>query len=255
MSILGATNEFVVGNPLNISISTDYSLPRTKGVKAPNSPGWYPISITSTSASKNQQVGDFLYVYPGSIPNFTVEAVPFTAEQSALFTFNFRLNRSINSNSDSTTKGRILIDFPVGPHAFQPDLGTGLQSGQHLGCIINGLSTQTALNCRLILSAGLGLPSAVEVVGFTSIEAGTSVTIYLANVTNPNSTLGEYIFTLRTEHIDVASGSITPIEYTTYSLWQYIQPVNSSVQTSSSSFWCPNPVWFSPWPASKDIEY
>ena len=231
LAFLGATNDFVVGTPLNVSISTDYSLPRTKGVKAPSSPGWHPISIRSASESQIQQVGDFLYIYPDSIPSFTVEAVPFTAEQSALFTFNLKLNQPINSNMDPTTKGRILIDFPVGPYAFQPDLGTGLQSGQHLGCVIDGLSTQTALNCRLILSAGKSLPSAIEIVGFTSIAAGTSITIYLANVTNPSSTLGEYIYTLRTEHIDIDSGSITPIEYTTYSLWQYIQPIDPSVQT------------------------
>jgi len=214
-----------------LSVSTDYSIPSQKGALAPSTAGWYPVFLTLTnSASASQKVGDFLYIYPNSIPDFYVEATPITANQPAMYTFHIKLNKTINSNSDTKTRGRIFIDFPIGEGYFAKDLGTGKLPGEYLGCNIVGL--QGTIDCRLLPSPAGNLSTSVELIGFSKLSnINTNITIRIANIYNPVNTTGEYLFALRTEHVTVSTGDITPLEYTTFSFWHNVQDLSSTFQT------------------------
>ena len=232
------------GTSVTISLTTDFTVPSKQGIQAPSTPGWYHIiaSLYGTYLGSLDQMGKYVYVYPTSIPAFQVTSACASASQYAMYTITFQLKTAINAYTDTTTKGRILIEFPVvGSTYFAADLGTGLSNGAYLGCAISGLTTATSLNCRLIKSPGNNYPTVIEVTGFSAITSVPTsvVTVRIPKVKNPSSTSGEIVFGLKTQHVTVATGTITYLEAAFYSFWVYV--VNPG---SVSTYASPYPVTF-----------
>ena len=207
-----------------VSISTDFTEINRMGVQAPSTAGWHSINIAIVRGTIQEQLGDFVYVYPAGIPQLSVEAVPATAGEFAMYTFNIQLTRTLNANTNANVKGRIFIDFPSGPEGFEADLGTGLQTGEYVGCNIVGLTDRAKIHCRLWHAPGNGLPASVEVIGFDAFTdpANTPIIIRVARIRNPLTTAGEYVFNLRTDHVNLVNNLLTPIENAHYSLWHRV---------------------------------
>ena len=225
-----STTYFTAGTAVTITLTTDFTVPSKKGILAPSTPGWYHIMVklsvygTWGIPGHVDQMGKYVYVYPTSIPAFQVTSACASANQYAMYTVTFQLKTAINDYADTTNKGRILIEFPVGTNNFASDLGTGLTNGALLGCAITGLTTTTTLNCRLIISPGNGYPAIIEITGFSAITTVPTsvVTVRIPKIKNPTSTAGEMVFGLKTQHVKISSGAITYLEAAFYSYWVYV---------------------------------
>ena len=136
-----------------------------------------------------------------------------------MYTFTFSLSANLNAYSDTTQYGRVWIDFPTGTNGFADDLGTGLQNGEFVGCNIQGI-TVTNYSCNLFTSPGNGIPASIMIAGLPAITApSATITLYVANIKNPTTYIGEFVFALRTEEVTVTTSAILPIEYGQYSYW------------------------------------
>ena len=209
------------GTQVPITISSDFSSPFTKGIQAPSVAGWYSVNIAIGSGTISEQIGDFIYIYPISTPSFQVSAVPASAGEYAMYTFDIQLNTTLASSTGTTTRGKMFIDFPVSSEGFTFDLGTGLGTGEYVGCNVQGITNVSNIHCRLWQSPGDGLPTTVEVIGFDAITDpnNTVFTVRVAKIRNPTVTAGEYVFAIRTQEVNLNTGVVSPIEETTYSLW------------------------------------
>ena len=182
---------------------------------------------------------EYIYVYPAPFSEFEVISYIPGAGQFNIFQFNVDFSADLNAFNDGTTNGRIFIDFPTdGTYAFDDDLGLGIENGAAVGCNVVNLGTPGDVTCRLIKSPGNGIPASVELMGFPAIT-GTDdqdIEIYIAKVVNPAQAFGadtkELKFAIRTEHVTVADGSILPVEYTEFMLWD---PLSTPTTTTAAN--------------------
>ena len=104
----------------NITITSDFSAPATLGIQAASTPGWHSVNISIlTGTAIQEQIGDFVYVYPSGTPLFAAAAVPTSASQYAMYTFNIQLTQALPSNLNTGVRGRMFIDFPVSFEGIQ----------------------------------------------------------------------------------------------------------------------------------------
>jgi len=117
-----------------------------------------------------------------------------TADQYSMYSFSFKLKQTLHSNTPATSKGRVFIEFPIGPvgSGFQADLGTTKISGNKMPCnyFLGGV-LDADVECRILVSPGTNIPTKIEILGFGSIPAATEITLYVVMVKNPVSK-GEY---------------------------------------------------------------
>ena len=231
----------LVANTANtVFITTDYADNLIKGIKAPSTPGdkYIRIKLQDSLGNDMEQIGKYIYVYPASIPEFQVFPTTTTLSKETMYKFEFILKVALPSQTSTSTKGRILIEFPYNSENYLSDLGTGYTNvGANLGCVISGLTTSTSLGCRLINAASTNYPAQVEITGFDAITSvpTSTITVYLAKFLNPAQTLSEYTLNLKTESVVVSTGAVTPLEFTTYSFWNRVTAVPTSYATVHTS--------------------
>ncbi len=82
---------------------------------------------------------------------------------------------NLASNLDHIRKGRIFVEFQVGPSnsgLFRADLGIGVLNGHLIPCDFKiGILRDQNVKCRIIGSPGNGIPSMIELVNFDDITS------------------------------------------------------------------------------------
>lgn len=213
--------DWSAGVATSISIYTDYSPNNKKGIIAPTTAGWYQIVYTFTdnlNAIKETNM-DYIFIPPADLTKIRVQAAIVTAGAYNMFTVTVQVSVAIPAYSAG---GRFYIDFPTGTDNFADDLGTGLSSGDYIGCDVSGsgISTSSSFRCVLATSTVTGQPATVEVINFDAITVtGNDIVVRIAKVKNPSSTANTiFQFFVRMNNFNTATAATTYLQYSTFTL-------------------------------------
>ena len=205
-----------------------------------------PSSMTSNTMTVELSDGTdaetrTISVSDSLLKHFQVSYLHTTASEPNIFSFILKTTADTDGSTDS-----VVIEFPLKDfddnELFEFDLGTGKSSGENF--YIDNYSFTGSFYCRLFHGdADNNLPARVEITGYDSITAGTSITFDIARVNNPVTSgydvqvsLRAYIYTGSTIREEKTVDYIfSPFGYSTSTSCSGSEPTLSDYTTSATS--------------------
>lgn len=217
------TTDWSAGVASDVSIYTDYSKGNKKGIVAPTTAGWYQVvyKFVDSSGSIKEANMDYVFVPPAALTRLRIESAMNTANVFNMYTVTLQVSVAIPAYSSG---GRFYVDFPTGTNNYANDLGTGLETGDYIGCDFEGgITTSDSVNsplkCRLIESKVTGQQVSVEVINFSALAVATDIIVRIARIKNPATTTNTVFgLTVRMNTFITTTGVTTYMQYSPFAL-------------------------------------
>ena len=224
-----------------VIIYTQYADGDNNGYIQPASAQSNTITVIATDGTTTQTETRNMNIPNNLLPLLTISYLHTTASQLNVYSFLFKTLALTIGTTD-----KLVIEFPLKDYnnnlLFNYDLGSGKASGENF--FIDNYSLTGSFSCILYHGDSTNnYPARIEITGYNSISAGTSISFDLAKIKNPQTSGYNINVSIRV-YIN-SNGVITeertvdylfsPFSYTPSVACAPTQPIFSTYVTSSTS--------------------